>query len=217
MLACIALLIAAPAHADPAKWTIEVTSATEAMVDDVKLSIQDIPGYLRGADPELKKFISIRVQEPDATPYKIVNDLIAGLHRVGYTRVSLTDAKPARKHFDADKIAALLNKPSPDGGVLAAITDQLKACSKFPGSAGTHDVPTVTVRFNLDTAGSLTGPVAVIQPVDDPLFKIAAEASATAVKACSPFKLPPDRYDLWKTVTWKFEWSKIIAGDRSSK
>jgi colicin import membrane protein len=37
------------------------------------------------------------------------------------------------------------------------------------------------------------------------VYQIAAEAAMRAVKACSPFTLPPDKYAAWKMIIWDFD------------
>lgn len=222
----VAFIVVRPGSAEPAGWAITIVSPTEAVVGDaraardVKLALQDVPGFLRGADPELKRVIFIRVANPDRTPYVAVNSLIAGIRRVGYDKISLVtderDGKSPGKAFDADKVAELLNrKRASEEDVLLALNRQLEPCALLPGTSGTPNLPIVTLKFHLKKDGSVDGDVAVLHPRDEPLFKVAAEASVRAVKLCAPFRLPAERYDLWNTVTWAFDWP-VITGTKSA-
>jgi colicin import membrane protein len=63
----------------------------------------------------------------------------------------------------------------------------------------------VTVRWRLRPDGSLEGEPTLDSPQSGPVYQIAAEAAIRAVKACSPFTLPPDRYWAWKSIIWDFD------------
>jgi colicin import membrane protein len=155
------------------------------------------------------------------------------------------EAEAKQKQFDAEKIAALLNKtpnsaaptPSSDpteptknkGPALGApegrdkqisaseiamlkgrISARLRACWRLPSGGGGSDTPVVTLRWRLKQDGSLDGDPQVEQPRGDPLFRIAAEAAMRAVRECSPFDLPADKYGSWRTITWDFDPSQMM-------
>lgn len=85
------------------------------------------------------------------------------------------------------------------------ISQQLRACWKLPGGGGGIETMVVTVRWRLRPDGSLEGEPAIEQPQSGPVFQIAAEAAVRAVKSCSPFSLPQDRYWAWKSIIWDFD------------
>lgn len=154
----------------------------------------------------------------------------------------------AKRKFDADRIAALIDK-SPDkkgapkssplpplqetdrtgpaageregnDTVLTAreqdllksqINSQLGPCSTMPGGGGGIDTPPVTVRWRLRRDGSLDGEPQVVTAPDTPLGRIAADAAVRAVKNCSPLRLPQDMYGGWSTITWYFDWPRILG------
>jgi len=87
----------------------------------------------------------------------------------------------------------------------AQISQQLRACWKLPGGGGGIETMVVTVRWRLRPDGSLEGEPAIEAPQSGPVFQIAAEAAIRAVKSCSPFTLPPDRYWAWKSIIWDFD------------
>lgn len=87
----------------------------------------------------------------------------------------------------------------------AQISQQLRACWKLPGGGGGIETMVVTVRWRLRPDGTLEGEPAVEAPQAGPVFQIAAEAAVRAVKACSPFTLPEDRYWAWKSIIWDFD------------
>jgi colicin import membrane protein len=155
------------------------------------------------------------------------------------------EAEAKQKQFDAEKIAALLNKvpnssaPPPSsapneptkakGPALGApegkdkqisaseiamlkgrISSRLRGCWTVPSGGGGSDTPVVTLRWRLKPDGSLDGDPQVEQPRGDALFRIAAEAAVRAVRQCSPFDLPPDKYSTWRTITWEFDPSQMM-------
>jgi colicin import membrane protein len=155
------------------------------------------------------------------------------------------EAAAKQKAFDAEKIAALLNKvpnrstPAPSappteptkakGPTLGApegkdtqisasevallrgrISARLRACWRLPSGGGGSDTPVVVLRWRLKPDGSLDGDPHVEHPRGDALFRIAAEAAVRAVRECSPFDLPPDKYSTWRTITWEFDPSQMM-------
>jgi colicin import membrane protein len=90
------------------------------------------------------------------------------------------------------------------------IQSRLKACWRLPSGGGGSDTPVVTLRWRLNPDGSLDGDPQVDQPRGDPLFRLAAEAAQRAVRECSPFDLPPERYSTWRNITWEFDPSQMM-------
>jgi colicin import membrane protein len=147
----------------------------------------------------------------------------------------------AKSKFDADRIAALLNKvpdrsappPStpPDlptkakGPALGTqegrdtqlsaseeamlngiIESRLRACWRPPSAGGGSDTPAVKLRWRLHPDGSLDGnPVVIESTRNDALFRLAAENAIRAVRECSPFPLPREKYSHWKTIIRDFD------------
>jgi colicin import membrane protein len=93
----------------------------------------------------------------------------------------------------------------------AMIFAQLTPCSKMPGGGGGIDTPVVSVRFQLRQDGSLEGEPVLVNPQSSPLYSLAADASIRAIKQCSPFQLPPDKYGAWSSITWHFDWPVILG------
>jgi colicin import membrane protein len=85
------------------------------------------------------------------------------------------------------------------------ISQQLRGCWKLPGGGGGIETMVVTIRWRLRPDGSLEGEPALEAPQSGPVYQIAAEAALRAVKACSPFNLPPDKYWAWKSIIWDFD------------
>lgn len=85
------------------------------------------------------------------------------------------------------------------------ISQQLRRCWKLPGGGGGIETMVVTLRWRMLPDGSLDGEPALESPQSGPVYQIAAEAAMRAVKACSPFTLPADRYWAWKSIIWDFD------------
>jgi colicin import membrane protein len=85
------------------------------------------------------------------------------------------------------------------------ISAQLRQCWKLPGGGGGIETMVVTLRWRLRPDGSLDGEPGLEAPQSGPVYQIAAEAAMRAVKACSPFTLPPDKYWAWKSIIWDFD------------
>jgi hypothetical protein len=90
--------------------------------------------------------------------------------------------------------------------LLAALRAQLVSCWAPPLGTG---VPPVKVAFELSQEGWLAGdPVVLpVNPGDlqNPQFDAAAQSALRAVRACTPLRLPPARYDVWKEVEIVFD------------
>ncbi len=104
------------------------------------------------------------------------------------------------KQISASEIAMLKGR----------ISSRLRGCWTVPSGGGGSDTPVVTLRWRLKPDGSLDGDPQVEQPRGDALFRIAAEAAVRAVRQCSPFDLPPEKYSTWRTITWEFDPSQMM-------
>jgi colicin import membrane protein len=90
--------------------------------------------------------------------------------------------------------------------LLATLRDQLVRCWAPPMGTG---VPPVKVAFELNQEGGLASdPVVLpVNPGDmqNAQFDPAAKSALRAVRACTPLRLPPARYDVWKEVEIVFD------------
>lgn len=98
-------------------------------------------------------------------------------------------AEEVLKRFQADKSSLM----------IAQMSQQLRKCWQAP-----PDAVAVTVGFGLGRNGEVEGEPQVIRPRADANFQASANAAIQAIKSCAPFKLPPDRYEFWQTLTWDF-------------
>ncbi|HEX2840332.1 energy transducer TonB [Hyphomicrobium sp.] len=110
--------------------------------------------------------------------------------------------------------------------LVRMLSAQLNKCWVLPQSDD-HEVPTVTLKWNLESDGRVSGSIDVMDPppIKSTSFEIAVDAAKRAVNRCSPLKLPKDRYASWKTIVWEFvpkggfDWAlgQVRAGPISSR
>lgn len=85
------------------------------------------------------------------------------------------------------------------------VAQQLKQCWRLPGAGGGIETAVVTVSWRLRQDGSLDGEPNLEGAQSDPLYQQAADAAMRAVKNCSPFDLPQDKYQFWSKITFDFD------------
>lgn len=91
--------------------------------------------------------------------------------------------------------------------MVRAIQEQLRRCWRIdPGARGAQDI-VVEIRVLLNPDGSVQTVeiLDVVRMVQDGYFRSAAENAKRAVKQCSPFQLPPRKYDVWRQLTLRFD------------
>ncbi len=154
--------------------------------------------------------------------------------------------KPAQKQaerpksedskFNADEVAALLNKEEASGGgakrsteqaalggqrttqgskltqsEMDALRGQIQRCWNIPAGALEADNLKVSVQFRLDRAGSLDGrPEIVSGGGSGGVERAAAESARRAILQCAPYNLPTDKYDAWAEVIVHFDPSEMF-------
>jgi outer membrane biosynthesis protein TonB len=87
-----------------------------------------------------------------------------------------------------------------------AIQQQLRRCWRLdPGAMEAEDM-VIEIRVLLNPDGSVRQTVImdVARMVQDGYFRSAAENAKRAIDVCSPFKLPPRKYDVWRELTLRF-------------
>ncbi len=139
------------------------------------------------------------------------------------------------KEFDADEVAALLNKQKPSGGgakrsaqeaslggrsqtsdklsqsEMDALRQRLGGCWNVPAGVDDAEALRVSVRFRLDRSGNLEGRPEVIKGGGSSgARRIAAESAVRAVQKCEPFNLPSDKYDTWAEIVVNFDPSDMF-------
>lgn len=91
------------------------------------------------------------------------------------------------------------------------IDRQIRPCWRLPGGGGGIETTVVVLSWRLNKDGSLNGQPKVVDPRNDPVFKIAAEAAVRAVNCAAPFSLPSEKYDHWSYIRdWSFDPSHML-------
>lgn len=144
--------------------------------------------------------------------------------------------KSTEKEFNADEVAALLNKEKPSGGgakrsteqaslggdktsggaklsqsEMDALRGQVQRCWNIPAGALDGEALKVSVQFKLDRTGAIEGaPEIIAGGGSSGVERAAAEAARRAVSRCAPYNLPVDKYDAWADVIVNFDPSEMF-------
>ncbi len=91
--------------------------------------------------------------------------------------------------------------------MVRAIQEQLRNCWRIdPGARGAEDIVIeIKVLLNQDGSVHTVEIVDVVRMVQDGFFRSAAENAKRAINRCSPFRLPPRKYDVWRQLTLRFD------------
>ena len=97
---------------------------------------------------------------------------------------------------------------------IDAVRRQIEQCWNLP--AGAKDAGNLVVSIRVEMNPDGTPRSAVVESSgqqNNPFYQAAAESARRAVlnPRCHPFKLPPDKYDRWRTMTLIFN-PKDMAG-----
>lgn len=68
-----------------------------------------------------------------------------------------------------------------------------------------NDSVTVVLRWRLGTDGSLDGDPEILNRNDSFASGFSAAAAIQAVRCASPFSLPKEQYQLWRSIDWTFD------------
>jgi colicin import membrane protein len=135
------------------------------------------------------------------------------------------------KQFNADEVAALLNKEAPQGGgarrtqeqaalggrettsgakltqsEMDALRGQIQRCWNVPAGAMEAENLKVSVQFRLDRSGALENrPEIVAGAGGSGIQRAAAESARRAILQCAPYNLPADKYEAWAEVIVHFD------------
>lgn len=143
-----------------------------------------------------------------------------------------------KRDFNADKIAALLNKipdaanePQPvepseapnkkvrgqsNGTDMAMSVNEIDALrariadcwTPPPGGLGADQI-VVKLRLKLNEDGTLVGYPTVANSGASPFFRAAADSAVRAVYQCQPYALPSEKYALWRDIILNFDPSEM--------
>lgn len=130
----------------------------------------------------------------------------AGGSRIGVDFLKGFGTSPAGK---AQAPAAAAIGPGVKAALSGAISRQLKPHWRVPQGVETDQLVTI-LAFDLNPDGTLAGPVTVVRQEgvtasNRPQAGLHRENAIRAVKLAAPFPLPPDLYEAWKHVQWRFD------------
>lgn len=130
--------------------------------------------------------------------------------------------------FDADRLSQLINRTAPTGGgegaataslgtqsgrpaaaltlsEMDALRAQMQRCWNPPiGLAGGEEL-VIAVQIRLTPDGGVESITEIGAVGVGPLYDVAADAARRAVIQCQPYKLPPQKYEVWKDVQVTFD------------
>jgi hypothetical protein len=148
-------------------------------------------------------------------------------------------AQAKKRDFNADKIAALLNKipdatdeptpvePSDDTpkkkvrgqsngtemtmsvNEIDALRARIADCWTPPPGGLGADQIVVKLRLKLNEDGTLVGYPTVANSGSSPFFQAAADSAVRAVYQCQPYELPKAKYALWRDMILNFDPSDL--------
>ncbi len=97
--------------------------------------------------------------------------------------------------------------------LAASISRQITPCWNIPVAAQGLG----GLRAELNIVMGPDGGVQSVVPMDaarmstDPVFRAFAESAVRAVRACSPLKLPPESYQVWRNIIFNFDPSQLAG------
>ncbi|MGF7006422.1 hypothetical protein [Aminobacter sp. BE322] len=152
------------------------------------------------------------------------------------TQQASAKPKSEEKQFDADEVAALLNKEKPSGGGAKRSTEQaslggkkdtggsklsqsemdalrgaIQRCWNVPAGAADAQNLRVSIQFKLSQSGEIEGRPEIISGGGSAgIERAAAESARRAVLQCAPYNLPADKYEAWADVIVNFDPSEMF-------
>jgi hypothetical protein len=97
---------------------------------------------------------------------------------------------------------------------LDAVKSQVAGCWYLdPGKKGA-DTMVVEIHVTLGPDGGVIGNPEIMdtgRAASDPTYRAAAEAARRALLKCSPLRLPTNKYDLWRSTTFRFDAAGMIG------
>jgi neural Wiskott-Aldrich syndrome protein len=97
--------------------------------------------------------------------------------------------------------------------LAASISRQITPCWNIPVAAQGIG----GLRAELNIVMGPDGGIRTVAPTDaarmssDPVFRAFAESAVRAVRACSPLKLPPESYQVWRNIIFNFDPSRMAG------
>jgi outer membrane biosynthesis protein TonB len=153
-------------------------------------------------------------------PKQAENDFDALLRSVERTPKRVQAAE--RREGKGDAAAAVGGTLQPGAAQVAQINPSVLAASISRQITPCWNIPVAAqgiggLRVELNIAMGPDGGIRSVVPVDaarmgrDPVFQAFAESAVRAVRACSPLKLPPESYQVWRNIIFNFDPSRMTG------
>lgn len=177
------------------KKLAEAAAKAKAEAEKNKFDPNKLADLINKADDGPKKPLIDKSQKP------------TGAKPTGNSQVASNTGPSAGTRDGRDSVLSATEKDL----LNAMLKSQLEQCWNIPAGGGGAETPIVVLSWRLTEDGSLDGEPIVLSPQNTPLFQVAAEAAIRAVKKCSPFQLPRDKFQYWREIrSWKFDPSKVL-------
>ncbi len=197
-----------------------VREATPKPPDDTALLADDKPAKPKDEKPKPETKAAAKRADPKKT---------------AEAKPKAAKPAPKKRDFNADRIAALLNKipdaadePKPvvpdDGATpkkvkgqsngtemtmsvneIDALRARIAQCWSPPPGGLGADQIVIKLRLKLNEDGTLVGNPTIANSSSSPFFQAAADSAVRAVYQCQPYELPADKYALWRDMILNFD------------
>ncbi|MSO84977.1 MAG: hypothetical protein EXR02_00340 [Rhodospirillales bacterium] len=211
-----------PPPPPPPKPTAEPAPAPATKPEPVKEKPKE---EARPPEPRLAKVQPKRKPPPPDDMASVLKTLEENKQRPAKTDKTAKDRKPTpppEEKFDLAEIQkTLTQKPRMHDPTKALsiseidlVRQQIAQCWNLPAGAKDAHRMTVDIRVAMNLDGTVREATlreqARVQA--DPFYRAMAESALRAVlnPRCQPFKLPPDRYDVWQIMELKFDPREIL-------
>ena len=169
-----------------------------------KIEPQPVPQLRPKVPPDqTKPKVKPQPQQQQATDF---NSLLKNVEKLNTQTADNTDQQqqqtPQPPQPQTDQLGAQLSSSE-----LDAVRSQIAGCWYLdPGKKGA-DTMVIEIHVDLGSDGTVLGNPQILdsaRAATDPAYQAAAEAARRALLKCSPLHLPPDKYDTWKSATFRF-------------
>ena len=96
---------------------------------------------------------------------------------------------------------------------IDVLRSQLRKCWNVPVGAPDPAALVFRLRIMLNPDGSVANPPELVDQagLSDPYFRAAVDSAKRAVLMCSPFQLPPEKYEAWNDITITFDPTRMAG------
>lgn len=163
--------------------------------------------------PTRKPKVTVVMPEEEKTEEPPETDFSSVLANIDELR-SETAARPSTQTQTAERPSAPQASQLEQMEMVRAIQRQLASCWQLEPGARDAASMIVEIRVALNPNGAVRDAQIVdsLRMTSDSFFRSAAENARRAVYRCSPFDLPPRKYEIWQVMTLRFDPSRMFGG-----